>query len=144
EYVGEYKPVLLITARPQLRETFGSALLRGLASSGGGYGGPAHLKFKTDFYRMKLFCGEKEVEPIQPGKAASVINAHNAFVNVTDATYVGVYSYLPESITPSCGKVRLQLFSEKEPDKAVTKELDQKSVDRIWNDFQPYITTHKP
>ena len=144
EYVGEYKPILLITARPQLRETFGSALLRGLASSGGGYGGPAHLKFKTDFYRMKLFCGEKEVEPIQPGKAASVINAHNVFVNVTDATYVGVYSYPPESVSPSCGKVRLQLFSEKEPDKAFTKELDQKSVDRIWSDFQPYMTSHKP
>lgn len=143
EYVGEYKPILLITARPQLRETFGSALLRGMAASGGGYGGPAHLKFKTDFYRMKLFCGEKEIEPIQPGKAANVINAHNAFVNVTDATYVGVYSYPPDAISPTCGKVRLHLFSEKEPDKAITKELDQKSIDKIWSDFQPYISAHK-
>jgi len=142
EYVGEYKPILLITARPQLRETFGSALLRGMAASGGGYGGPAHLKFKTDFYRMKLFCGDKEVEPIQPAKAASVVNAHNAFVNVTDATYVGVYSFPATAISPTCGKVRLQLFSEKEPDKPITKDLDNKSIERIWSDFQPYVNSH--
>lgn len=142
EYVGEYKPVLLIQAEPQLRETFMSALGRGLASSEGYYGGPAHMKFKTDFYRMKLFCGTKEVEPIQPGKAATVANAHNAFVNVTDATYVGIYSYPPDAISPSCGKVTLQLYSEKEPDKSQSKDLDQKSIDRVWADFQPYLAAH--
>jgi len=139
EYVGEYKPVLLIQAEPQLRETFMSALGRGLASSEGYYGGPAHMKFKTDFYRMKLFCGTKEVEPIQPGKAATVANAHNAFVNVTDATYVGIYSYPPDAVSPSCGKVTLQLYSEKQPDKSESKDLDQKTIDRIWNDFRPYL-----
>lgn len=92
EYIGEYRPVLQIEADPHLRETFMSALGRGMASANGGYGGPAHLKYKTDFYRMKLFCGTKEVEPIQPGKAASVANVHNAFVNVSDATYVGIYT----------------------------------------------------
>ncbi len=142
EYVGEYKPVLLVQAAPQLRETFMSALGRGMASSGGRYGGPAHLKFKTDFYRMKLFCGDKEVEAIHPGKAATVANAHNAFVNVTDATYVGIYSYPPDAISPSCGKVTLQLYSEKQPDKPESKELDQKTVDRVWNDFRPYLTAH--
>ena len=142
EYVGEYKPVLLVQAAPQLRETFMSALGRGMASSGGMYGGPAHLKFKTDFYRMKLFCGDKEVEPIQPGKAATVANAHNAFVNVTDATYVGIYSYPPDAISPSCGKVTLQLYSEKQPDKSESKDLDGKTIDRVWNDFRPYLDAH--
>jgi len=142
EYAGEYRPVLLIEAAPQLRETFASALGRGLASSGGYYGGPARMKFKTDFYKMSLICGDREVEPIQPGKAATVVNAHNAFVNVTDATYVGIYSYPPDAISPACGKVRLELYSEKEPDKPETKELDQKTVDRVWGDFQPYLTAH--
>jgi S1-C subfamily serine protease len=142
EYEGEYKPVLLVQAAPQLRETFMSALGRGLASSGGYYGGPAHLKFKTDFYRMKLICGDKEVEPIQPGKDATVANAHNAFVNVTDATYVGFYSYPPDAISPSCGKVTLQLYSEKQPDKPESKDLDQKTIDRVWNDFRPYLDAH--
>jgi S1-C subfamily serine protease len=139
EYLGEYKPVVLVIARPQLRETFMSALGRGLAASGGGYGGPARLKYKTDFYRMRLLCGGKEVEPIQPGKAASVVNAHNAFVNVTDATYVGVYSYPADAIQPSCGETALELYSEKEPDKPNRKVLDAKSVERIWSDFQPYF-----
>lgn len=142
EYAGEYRPVLLIQAAPQLRETFMSALGRGLASYGGNYGGPAHMKFKTDFYRMKLFCGAKEVEPIQPGKAATVVNAHNAFVNVTDATYVGIYSYPPDAISPTCGKVRLELYSEKTPDKPEAKDLDQNSVNHVWNDFQPYLNGH--
>lgn len=142
EYVGEYKPVLIVQAEPQLRETFMSALGRGLASSNGYYGGPAHLKYKTDFYKMKLFCGDKEVEPIHPGKDATVANAHNAFVNVTDATYVGFYAYPPDTISPSCGKVTLELFSEKLPDKSESKELDQKTIDRVWNDFRPYLDAH--
>jgi S1-C subfamily serine protease len=139
QYVGEYKPVLLIQAAPQLRETFMSALGRGLAASRGGYGGPAHLKYKTDFYRMRLLCGGKEVEPIHPGKAATVINAHNAFVNVTDATYVGIYSYRADALQPSCGEVALELYSEKDPDKPIRKLLDSKAVERIWSDFQPYF-----
>jgi S1-C subfamily serine protease len=139
EYIGAYKPVLLVQAEPQLRETFMSALGREIAPAGTLYGIPAHMKFKTDFYRMKLFCGGKEIEPIQPGKAATVVNAHNAFLNVTDATYVGIYSYPPDAVTPSCGKVTLQLFSEKQPDKPETKDLDQKSIDRVWDDFRPYL-----
>lgn len=143
EYAGEYKPVLLIQAEPQLRETFMSALGRGLASYGGNYGGPAHLKYKTDFYRMKLLCGGKEVEPIHPGKAATVVNAHNAFVNVTDATYVGIYTYPADALQPSCGEVALELYSEKDPDKASRKVLDSKAVERIWADFQPYFAQKK-
>lgn len=142
EYAGAYRPVLLIEAAPQLRETFWSAFGRGLAASGGGYGGPARLKFKTDFYRMRLRCGEKEVEAIHPGKAATVVNAHNAFVNVTDATYIGLYSYPADAISPACGGVSLELFSEKEPDKPIIKQLDSRTVERIWNDFQPYLAMH--
>jgi hypothetical protein len=139
EYIGAYKPVLLVQAEPQLRETFMSTLGREIAPAGTLYGIPAHMKFKTDFYKMKLFCGGKEIEPIQPGKAATVVNAHNAFLNVTDATYVGIYSYPPDAVTPSCGKVTLQLFSEKQPDKPETKDLDRKSIDRVWDDFRPFL-----
>jgi len=139
EYAGQYQSVLTIQASPQLRETFMSALGRGMAASQGMYGGPAHLKYKTDFYRMTLLCGGKEVVPIHPGKAATVANAHNAFVNVTDATYVGFYSYPPDAIQPSCGEVVLEIYSEKEPDKPFKKVLDAKAVDRVWADFQPYF-----
>jgi S1-C subfamily serine protease len=143
EYVGEYKPVLLVQAAPQLRETFMSVLGRELTPSIEPFGsGAPRLRFRTDFYRMKLLCGEKEVEPIQPGKAATVVNAHTEFVNIADATYVGIYSYPPDAISPSCGKVTLQIFSEKEPDKSESKDLEKKSIERVWNDFRPYIAVH--
>ena len=137
EYAGEYRPVIIVRARPKLRETFMSALGRGMARN---YGvlAPATLKFKTDFYRMRLSCGDKTIEPIQPGKIAHVLNEKNAFVHVTDATYEGVYSYPFDSIGPSCGKVTLELFSEKDPDKATTKVLDEKTVRRVGEDFDPY------
>ncbi len=142
EYTGEFKPVLFVQAAPQLRETFISTLGRELVPSIEAYAGGPRMKFKTDFYRMKLLCGAKEVEPIQPGKAATVVDAHSSFVNVTDATYVGIYSYPPDAISPACGKVTLQLYSEKEPDKSESKDLDQKSIDRVWNDFRPYLAAH--
>ncbi len=139
EYVGEYQPVLLIEAQPQLREAFWSALGRGLASSNGNYAGPARMKFVTDFYRMRLYCGDREVEPIQPGKAATVENIHNYFVNVNDATYEGVYSYPADAISPACGRVTLEVFSETDPNKATVKILSDKTVERIGEDFQPYL-----
>jgi S1-C subfamily serine protease len=139
EYVGEFKPVLLVQAAPQLRATFASVLGRELAPSSEFFGGAPRLKFRTDFYKMKLLCGAREVEPIQPGKAASVVNAHNEFVNIADATYVGIYSYPPDAISPACGKVTLQIYSEKDPGKSESKDLDQKSIDRVWNDFRPYL-----
>ena len=142
EYTGEYKPVLFVQAAPQLRETFMSELGRQLAPSSELFGGAPRLKFRTDFYRMKLLCGAKEIEPIQPGKAATIVNAHNQFVNVADATYVGIYSYPPDAISPSCGKVTLQIYSEKDPDKSESKDLDRNSIDRVWNDFRPYLTVH--
>jgi S1-C subfamily serine protease len=142
EYTGEYKPVLLVQAAPQLRETFMSLVGHEFAPSIEMIAGGPRMKFRTDFYRMKLLCGGKEVEAIQPGKAATVVNAHGAFVNVTDATYVGIYSYPPDAISPACGKVTLQIFSEKDPGKSESRDLDQKSIDRVWSDFRPYLTAH--
>jgi len=56
--------------RAQSEEGFGSALTRGLRN---GYGA-ANLKFKTDFQSMKLFCGEKEIQPIFPGRIPLTVN----------------------------------------------------------------------
>jgi S1-C subfamily serine protease len=142
EYTGEYKPVLFVQAAPQLRETFASALGRELAPAVVAYTGGARMKFRTDFYRMKLLCGGKEVEPIQPGKAAAMVNAQDSFVKVADATYVGIYSYPANAISPACDKVTLQIFSEREPEKSESKELDPKTIDRVWDDFKPYLAAH--
>jgi hypothetical protein len=142
EYVGQYRPVILIRARPQLHEGFWSAMNRGLAAN---YGirAQAKLRFKNDFYRMDLLCGDKVIEPIQPAKIAHIVNEQNMFVNVTDASYEGLYTYAPDAISPSCGTVSLKVYTEKEPEKAETKVLDEKTVDRVWSDFATYRTISK-
>lgn len=137
-YVGEYKPVLLIRATPKLRETGGSIFLRSLAASGGAYNVPAKLRFKADFYKMKLMCGSKEVAPILPAKIAHVVDVRSGLVNATDATYEGFYEYPADSIGPSCGHVSLTLYGEKDPNKALAKDLKEKSITRIFDDFAAY------
>jgi len=140
EYLGEYKSVVIIRATPKLHETGGSVFRRSLIAglSQGGYGGAATMRFKTDFYKMRLQCGDKEVVPIQPGKIAHVLDVHNLFVNATDATYEGLYTYPPDSISPSCGQVSLEMYSEKNPESATKKILDEKTVAKVWEDFVPY------
>lgn len=138
EYVGEFRPILLVNARPQLREGFWSAFGRGLAMSQGMYAGPANMAFQADFYRMKLLCGVKEVEPIHAGKAAIVLNEENAFVRVKDATFEGVYAYPSDAIGPQCGTVTLQLFTEKNPSQAVVLVVRPGTVRKVWADFDPY------
>ncbi len=142
EYAGGYKPIILIQANPKLRETFMSAFARGMAAQNRGYAGPAHMKFKTDFHRMRLQCGGKEIQPILPGKVAAVVDVRNAFVRVTDATYQGLYSYGPDAISPSCGRVTLELYSEKNPSAPKVHVLNDKTVERIWSDFEPYRSSH--
>lgn len=63
EYLGDYEPVLVIQASPKMKEGFWSAFGRAYAAQHGYAPGPAKMHFKTDFYRMKLMCGSKEVQP---------------------------------------------------------------------------------
>jgi len=137
EYAGEYKPIIMIQAMPKLSETFWSAFNRGLAAN---YGilAQAKLRYKTDFYRMRLFCDGNEIQPIQPGKEARVHAENNRFLNLTDATYVGIYSYPAEAISPACQTVMLEIYSEKNPDKATKKIMDKKTIGQVWADFEPY------
>lgn len=138
EYIGDYKPILIIRATPLLAESFWGAVGRGMAAN---YGirVPARLRYKTDFYRMRLLCGDKEVEPIHPAKIAHILNENNYLISVNDATYEGFYSYPADAITSECGKVTLEIFSEKKPTEAKIKTLDQKTVLKIAEDFAPYL-----
>jgi S1-C subfamily serine protease len=143
EYAGAYKPVLMIRAMPMLGESFWGALGRGLAAN---YGirTQANLRFKTDFYRMKLFCGTKEVEPIHLGKMFFMTNESNYFVKSKDATYAGIYSYPADAINESCGTAYVELYSEKHPQKAEKHNLSKKTIARIVSDFRPYFEAKTP
>jgi len=138
EYLGEFQAVLIIDARPKLTEGFWSGLNRGLAQSRGLYGGPAQLHFKTDFSRMTLHCGGSVAVPIEPGKVEHRASANNAAVKVNDVTYEGFYSFAPDAISPYCGTVTIEVFSEKDSTVPQTKVLPPKLVQKLWDDFAPY------
>src|SRR5207248_2194090 len=122
-----------VRARPKLVEGFWSAFARGMEQSRGAYGGPAQMHFKTDFFKMRVYCGAQELTPIHPGKVEHRVAVSNAAVRVNDATYEGLYTFEPDAIGPHCGSVRVDLFSEKEPDKvAGSRTLSPELLDRIW------------
>lgn len=142
EYVGDYKPILIIQATPALGESFWGAVGRGVAANYGIHT-QAKLRFKTDFYRMRLMCGDKEVEPIHPAKIAHVLSESNYFASIKDATYEGLYSYPADAISPQCGKVTLEMYSEKKPNEAKIKVLNEKTVLKIAADFAPYLDSRQ-
>jgi len=130
---GGHRAVLGIYAVPKVREGFGSAFSRSLRN---GYGA-ANLKFKADFRSMKLFCGEKEVQPIHPGRIPVTVNVHNASVKLEDSTYKGVYFYPPDAVNPQCGTVKIAIYSSKS-EEPVVKTLDGNTTTRIWADFDAF------
>lgn len=87
---------------------------------------------------MALSCGGKEVQPIHPGKIARVVDVKNRLINATDATYEGLYTFPADAISPNCGQVALDIYSEKDVLKAKVKELNPKTVNRVWEDFAPF------
>lgn len=142
EYVGDYKPILIIRATPALGESFWGAVGRGVAANYGIHT-QAKLRFKTDFYKMRLMCGDKEVEPIHPAKIAHILGESNYFVSIKDATFEGLYSYPADAISPQCGKVTLEMYSEKKPNEAKIKVLNEKTVLKIAADFAPYLDSRQ-
>lgn len=130
---GGHRAVFGIYVQPKVKEGFGSALARGLRN---GYGA-ANLKFKADFQSMKLFCGEKEVQPIFPGRVPLTVNVRNSSVKMEDSTYKGVYFYPPDAVNPGCGSVKIVIYSSKTQE-PVVKALDPNTADRIWADFDAF------
>src|SRR5262245_4514099 len=100
------------------------------------FGGMIKVKFKNGFQKMKLLCGGREIEPIDPGRSEFELTDFRG--RVVDTTYRGSYTYPPESISPSCGGMTLQIFSEKDPNTPITKALDAETIQRVWLDFEPY------
>jgi len=130
---GDHRAVLGIYVVPKVKEGFGSAFSRSLRN---GYGA-ANLKFKTDFQSMKLYCGEKEVQPIHPGRIPLTVNVRNSSVKLEDSTYKGAYFYPPDAVNPHCDTVKIAIYSSKSGD-PVIKILDGSTTTHIWADFDAF------
>lgn len=87
-------------------------------------------QFKNSFRRMQLLCAGKEVPPIDPGRGDYELRDHT--------TVEGFYSYQPDAISPNCGNVTLEIFSDKDPGTPITLSVDSATVERIWGDMEPY------
>jgi hypothetical protein len=131
------KPVLEIMVHPKLKEGFWGKMGRSYLASNGIYA-PANVHFKVDFYRMRLLCGDKEIQPIRPGKAQVSGSRHPA-VNITNAAFFGDYYYPPDSISPGCGKVALEIYADKQSQQAtIVKVFEPEPIEHVWGDFEAY------
>jgi S1-C subfamily serine protease len=130
EYVAAFPPVLLVRATPKQVEGFWTTVARGAAMTQG-MSLPSIKHFKSGFSRLRAFCGDVEATPIHPFKLERRVSEN-------DAIYEGLYVFDPGALRPDCGAVKLELFSEKEPEKKDSRVVDAKVIEQIWQDFAPY------
>ena len=123
EDAQEYRPVVFIRVRPKLGVMF-------------------KIKFKNGFQSLRLLCGGKEVAPIDPGRSEFELRDERG--RTMDTTFQGHYSYLPDAISPACGNVVLEVYSEKEPTIAISKTIEPATLERIWADLEPYRKAQSP
>jgi S1-C subfamily serine protease len=117
ENAQDYRPVLVVRVRPKFGVMF-------------------KVRFKNGFTRMRLLCGGKEVTPVEPGRGEyELLNPRGKTV---DTTFQGRYVYLPDAVSPACGGMTLEIYSEKDPNTPISKPIEAATVDRVWADFGPY------
>jgi hypothetical protein len=142
------KPVLEIVVKPKLTEDWSSRLLRAAdayAKSASHVYGPSSLPpclhYKADFYRMRLLCGDKEVQPIRPGK--TYVNAvRTDKVHIRNTATFGDYFYSADSISPECGRVTVEIYANKESDQATAiKIVEPEKIEHVWDDFAAHRKT---
>jgi S1-C subfamily serine protease len=135
EYVADFPPVLLVRVTPKLAESFWTTVARGAARTQG-MALPPIKHVKSAFSRLRAFCGDAEVTPIHPFKLEQRVSE-------SDAIREGLYVFDPGALGPQCGSVKLVLYSEKEPEKGETREVDPKLLQQIWRDFAPYRASER-
>lgn len=121
EDAQEYKPILVVRVQPKLGVFW-------------------KVRFKNGFQRMRLLCGGKEVIPVDPGRSAFELRDQRG--KTVDTTYAGTYVYLPDAVSPACGTVVLEIFSEKDPNTPISKSIEEVTVERVWADLEPYRKAH--
>ena len=121
EDAQDYRPVLLVRVRPKFGAFF-------------------KVRFKNGFVRMRLLCGGKELTPILPGR--SEFDLFDQRERKVDTTFQGVYEYQADAVTPACGNVLLEIYSEKDPNMPESKPIDAATVQRVWSDFDAFRQAH--
>jgi hypothetical protein len=129
EYLADYPRALLVRVTPKMAEGLWAKVARGAAMTQG-MSLPPMKRAKAGFLRMRASCDDAEVTPIHP-----FVVEHR--VSQTEAIYEGLYVFDPAALGPSCGVVKLTVYSENEPDKGDARVVDQKVLQQITRDFAP-------
>lgn len=122
-YVENAPQVLLVRATPQFEESVWKTIARGAAQTQG-MALPPMKSFSANFLRMRAYCGNSEVTPIQP----FIIERQ---VAERAAIREGFYVFSLTDFGPHCSSVRFDLFSEKSPDKADPRPVDPKLFEQL-------------
>jgi hypothetical protein len=121
EDAQDYHPILVVRVRPK-------------------YGVLFKVRFKNGFLRMRLLCGGQEVAPIEPARGE--FNLIDQRGRTVDTTYQGGYEYSADAITPACGNVTVEIYSEKDPTTPTSHTLDPATAQRVWEDFDAFRREH--
>jgi hypothetical protein len=121
EDAQDYHPVLLVRVRPKFNALF-------------------KVRFKNGFVRMRLLCGGQELTPIRPGRTE--FDLYDARGHKVDTTFQGAYEYLPDSVSPACGNVLLEIYSDKDPNTPESKTVEAATIQRVWSDFDAFRQAH--
>ena len=80
--------------------------------------------------------------PILPGRTE--FDLYDQRGRKVDTTFQGEYEYAPDALTPSCGDVSVEIYSEKDSTAAVSKSIDAATVQRVWEDFAAFRQASAP
>ena len=134
-YVADRHPVLLVRATPRQTEPFWIKVARGAAMTQGMMLPPIK-RFKPGVARARVLCGTREVRPVLP----LVVERRTS---PTDSVREGLLVLTPDAIGPHCGRVAIEVSSEKSPDTWETAVVDPRTVEQVWRELAPYRVTRQ-
>jgi S1-C subfamily serine protease len=117
-YVSNAPQVMLLRVSPQFEESFWKMLARGAAQTQG-VALPPLRSFSANFLRLRAFCGGTEVEPIHRFIVEMPIEGRKPVRE-------GLYVFALTDFGPHCTSVRVELFSEKSPNRPDSRTIDPK------------------
>ena len=117
-YVSNAPQVMLLRVSPQFEESFWKMLARGAAQTQG-VALPPLRSFSANFLRLRAFCGGTEVEPIHRFIIEMPIEGRKPVRE-------GLYVFALTDFGPHCTSVRVELFSEKSPNRPDSRTIDPK------------------
>jgi len=123
QYVRDAPPVLLIRVSPQFEEAMWKTIARGYAALNGIWLNRFN-SFTANFLRLQAFCGDREVLPIHPFVIEHKIPEHSPIRE-------GLYVFDRSELGPQCTSVRLDMYSEKQPNEPDKRTIDPKLFEQL-------------